>query len=83
MAPDRPTDDDTPSDGPTKDDIETRALRRQQAERAEAERDEAGAAPTGEAAEAHARRADKADYLKEKLEERAIAERVAAVEDED
>lgn len=68
-------------EGPTEEDIETRALRRQQAERAETEHAEAGAAPTDEAAEAHERRAEKAEYLKQKLEERAEAEREAAGED--
>ncbi len=63
------------------DDIETRALRRQQAERAEAERTEAQDAPSDEETAQHERRADKADYLKQKLEERAAAERKAANDD--
>ncbi len=63
------------------DTIETRALRRQQADREAAERDEAGTASTDEAAETHARRADKAEYLKQKIEERARAEREAARDD--
>lgn len=60
------------------EDIETRALRRQQADKAESEREEAKDAPTDEETAAHERRADKAEYLKEKLEERARAERQAA-----
>lgn len=63
------------------EDIETRALRRQQADRARAEWAEADHAPTEEGTAAHERRADKAEYLKQKLEERAEAERDAADED--
>ncbi len=62
------------------EDIETRALRRQQAERAEAEWTEADVDPTEAGTAAHERRADKAEYLKQKLEERAAAEREAADE---
>jgi hypothetical protein len=61
----------------SEEDIETRALRRQQKDIADAEREHAEEAATGEEAEAAARRADKAEYLKQKLEERAAAEREA------
>jgi len=57
------------------EDIETKALRRQQAEIADAEREHAEEASSGEEADAAERRADKAEYLKQKLEERAEAER--------
>ena len=57
------------------EDIETKALRRQQAEIAEAEREHAEEANTDEEADTAVRRADKAEYLKQKLEERADAER--------
>ena len=60
------------------EDIETKALRRQQAEIADAARDEAEEAPTEEHAVAMDRRAEKAEYLKQKLEERAEAEREAS-----
>ncbi len=69
------------ADQPSEEALETRALRRQQAERAAAERDEAGAAPTDDAAITHERRADKAEYLEQKLEERARAEREAVDKD--
>jgi uncharacterized sporulation protein YeaH/YhbH (DUF444 family) len=63
------------------EDIETRALRRQQKEIADAEREHAEAAATGEEAEAAKRRAVKAEYLRQKLEERAEAEREAGEPD--
>jgi hypothetical protein len=59
------------------EDIETRALRRAQAEREAIERREAEETPLEEDTAAHERRADKAEYLKEKLDERAEAEREA------
>ena len=62
------------------EDIETRALKRQQEEIAEAEREHAKEAVQNEEADAAARRADKAEYLKQKLEERAEAEREADAE---
>ncbi len=64
------------------EDIETKALRRQQAEIAEAAREQAEEASTDEEFDTMERRAVKAEYLKEKLEERAEAEREAAAEDE-
>lgn len=63
------------------EDIETRALRRAQEEREQIERREADRSLDDEEAGAHERRADKAEYLKEKLEERAEAEREAQDED--
>jgi hypothetical protein len=57
------------------EDIETKALRRQQAEIADAAREGAEHATTEEEADAMDRRAEKAEYLKKKLEERAEAER--------
>ena len=48
-----------------------------------AEREHAEEATHGEEADAAERRAEKAEYLKQKLEERAAAEREAAGEDED
>ncbi len=57
------------------EDIETRALRRQQAENADAARVDAEHASTEEEADTAERRVQKAEYLKQKLEERAKAER--------
>jgi hypothetical protein len=64
------------SDDPTTQELRLDQLRREQAEREQAEQ---GVTPddTGQ----HERRADKASYLREKLEERAEAERRAARED--
>lgn len=59
------------------EDIETRALRRAQKERELIERREAERAPAEDETQTHERRADKAEYLKEKLDERAEAEREA------
>ena len=61
--------------GPARPDPETQDLRAKQAKREAKELRQAAEADTGEEAEEHARRADKAGYLKEKLEERADAER--------
>jgi len=63
------------------EDIETRALRRAQEERELIERREAERSPAEEETEMHDRRADKAEYLKKKLEERAEAEREVGDED--
>jgi hypothetical protein len=60
---------------PETPDPETQDLRAKQARREAEELRQAAEADTGEQAEEHARRADKAGYLKEKLEERAEAER--------
>jgi hypothetical protein len=64
------------SEEPTTQELRLDQLRREQAER---ERAEKGISPddTGQ----HERRADKASYLREKLDERAEAERRAAHED--
>lgn len=64
------------SEDPTTQELRLDQLRR---ERAERERAEKGVSPddTGQ----HERRADKASYLREKLDERAEAERRAGNED--
>ena len=59
------------------EDPTTEELRIEQAGREAAERERAEEAPTDDATEQHERRAEKADYLREKLEERAEAERSA------
>lgn len=56
---------------------ETEELREAQLEREEAESEQAASAPTADEAAQHQRRADKAAYLREKLEERAQSEREA------
>ena len=60
------------------EDPTTKELRARQAEREQEERRQAEDEPTMDGTEKHARRAEKADYLKKKLEERARAEREAA-----
>jgi hypothetical protein len=60
------------------EDPTTQELRIRQAQREEEERRQAEEDPTMDGTEKHARRADKADYLRRKLEERARAEREAA-----
>jgi hypothetical protein len=60
------------------EDPTTQELRIRQARRQENERRRAEEEPTEEGTEKHARRADKAAYLRRKLEERARAERDAA-----
>ena len=59
------------------EDPTTRELRLSQFRREETESDQAREADSEEAVEAHGRRAEKAAYLREKLEERADAERKA------
>lgn len=59
----------------------TEELRLDQFQREAAERRRAAEAPTEDETEQHERRADKAEYLREKLEERAASEREAARED--
>jgi hypothetical protein len=54
---------------------ETRELKELQEEREQAESEQASSAPTEDEAAQHQRRADKAAYLREKLEERAESER--------
>ncbi len=56
------------------EDPTTRELRIRQADREAEERRKAEGAPTDEETGEHARRADKAAYLREKLEQRADAE---------
>jgi hypothetical protein len=55
---------------PTTQELRVRQARREQEERRQADDD-----PTEEGTEKHERRAEKADYLKRKLEERARSER--------
>ncbi len=59
----------------------TQGLRLDQIERAREERAREKQAVEGAEEEAHGRRADKADYLREKLAERAKAEDEAAADD--
>ena len=59
------------------EDPTTQELRIRQAKREREERRQAEDEPTTDGTEKHARRADKADYLKKKLEERARSERAA------
>jgi hypothetical protein len=54
---------------------DTEELRSEQARKAADERAQARRADTDDEAEEHARRAQKSEYLKEKLEERAESER--------
>ena len=64
---------------PTTEELRLSQLRRETTERREARQAEAaGAEPE---AEQHARRAEKADYLRRKLEQRAEAERKAKAEE--
>ncbi len=60
------------------EDPTTRELRVAQIRRESAERKDAEQAPTEDAAEVHGRRAEKTAYLRERLEDRAEAERDAA-----
>ena len=57
------------------EDPQTKELKRAQLERAREERKREGEAIDEEEGETHGRRAEKADYLREKLEERAEAEK--------
>jgi hypothetical protein len=61
-----------PEEDPTTQELRIRQSRREERERRQAEEE-----PTMDGTEKHARRADKADYLKKKLEERARSEREA------
>jgi hypothetical protein len=56
---------------------ETEDLKEAQEEREQAESEQAATAPTDDEAAQHQRRAEKAAYLREKLEERAESEREA------
>jgi hypothetical protein len=59
----------------------TEELRLEQVQRAKREEDQARGSEQDAAEHAHERRADKADYLREKLAERAKAEDEAAEDD--
>jgi len=63
------------------DEPTTRELKLRQEQREAEERDRARDAESDEATGSHERRADKAQYLREKLEERERAEREAEAED--
>ncbi|HEX8065660.1 MAG TPA: hypothetical protein VF520_03935 [Thermoleophilaceae bacterium] len=65
------------------EDPTTQELRVEQLRRELTEREAAESAPTEDDTEQHARRADKAGYLKEKLNERADSERDAAQRGDD
>jgi hypothetical protein len=64
------------------EDPTTQELRIEQLQREAAERNRAGASHDADEAEQHERRAEKAGYLREKLEQRARAERETADEDD-
>jgi hypothetical protein len=63
------------------EDPTTQELRLRQRRRAAEEREQAGDAPAEEGTDQHEARAEKADYLREKLEQRADAERRADEKD--
>jgi hypothetical protein len=63
-------------DDPTTQELRLEQLRREQAERDKADRD-----PTDDGTEQHEARASKAEYLREKLEERAESEKEASEND--
>jgi hypothetical protein len=64
------------------EDPTTQELRLEQLQREMTERERAGTSHEDDEAEQHERRADKAGYLREKLEERAEAEREAGPSDD-
>ena len=63
------------------EDPTTQELRLEQLKRSDEEHRQADDAPTDDGTDKHEARASKAEYLREKLEERAEAEREAAEED--
>jgi hypothetical protein len=63
------------------EDPTTQELRLEQLRREADERERAGSSLEEDEAEQHERRAEKAGYLREKLEERADAERAAEIDD--
>ncbi|HKP89972.1 MAG TPA: hypothetical protein VJT75_08360 [Thermoleophilaceae bacterium] len=65
----------------TEEDPTTQELRLEQLQREADERERTGASLDDAEADQHERRADKAGYLREKLEERAEAERAAETDD--
>lgn len=67
----------------TEEDPTTQELRLDQLRREAEERDRADESHDPDEAEQHERRAEKASYLREKLEERAESEREAATEHDD
>jgi hypothetical protein len=66
----------------TADEFSTEELRRRQLNRERAEREQLSEADSDADADRHRRRAEKAGYLRGKLEERAQAEHDAADDDE-
>lgn len=64
-------------------DPETQELKIQQSERERSEQDLAASSPVQSEAAQHERRAEKAEYLREKLEERERSEREAEAEAEE
>jgi len=64
------------------EDPTTQELKVQQLQREVAEREEARRAETDEGTGSHQRRADKAEYLREKLDEREQSEREAGLTDD-
>jgi hypothetical protein len=64
------------------EDLTTQELKVRQLMREEEERRRAAGADTGEGTGSHRRRADKAEYLRQKLEEREKAERDAGLTDD-
>jgi hypothetical protein len=64
------------------EDLTTQELKVRQLMREEEERRRAAEADTGEGTGSHRRRADKAEYLREKLEERLKSERDAGLTDD-
>jgi hypothetical protein len=67
---------------PGEEDPTTQELRLEQLRREASERERAGRSIEEDEAEQHERRADKASYLRAKLEERARAEREAGGSDQ-
>ena len=65
----------------TSEDPTTQELRLEQVQREADERGRADDSPLDDEAEQHERRAEKAGYLREKLEERAESEREANIDD--
>jgi hypothetical protein len=64
------------------EDLTTKELKVRQLQRAEKERRRVTEADTDEGTGSHRRRADKAEYLREKLEEREKSERDAGLTDD-
>jgi hypothetical protein len=64
------------------EDLTTQELKVRQLQREEEERRRAKEADTDDGTGSHQRRADKAEYLREKLEEREKAERDAGLTDD-